>query len=290
MSELERLPGGTPVGRGPSGLARRANDVKVAGEAVHYSSMAYSEEEAWVRLSPSMRTWAEEHAGETIKDPHTGVRTVYWCCEVDPVGTSGPGLAGVTASYELVLFGKRGLVVSNGSTDAFVDAPGATAWRHNRFALAVDPAGVRSDHRIEAAEGRVPGTPYEAQPRSAPLDALPANLLNEVVAGRVGNLPVPTQRFLLEPFLNASVPPKAGVHCRTRETGGEFRETFWTYVFNARWLAFAYSVRAVPLRSGLSGPVLWNDSPERTALDRAPWAVSAWVAPVHKAGSAVASR
>lgn len=275
--ELERRPGNSTEGRGAGGLSRLTNDLRIAGEAVEYVPMAFSQEDSWARLSPSMQQWCEERAGAPVNDPHTGTPTVYWYCRVDPETRAGPGGGGTTATYELVLFGRRGLVVSGGSTERFVDAPGGTAWRHNRFDLPIDPSGVRSDHRCEPADAGPGAGPATAGPPSSGTQLLP-----DRDAPTFGNLPVATQRFLLEPFLAGPLPVTARVHCSTLTTGGEYAETYWTYLFNARWVAFAHSRRAVPYRSGLTGSALWNGSPEQAGLARAPWAVAAWVAPLQR--------
>ncbi|HEX9969172.1 MAG TPA: hypothetical protein VGB03_03465 [Acidimicrobiales bacterium] len=286
MGELQSRPGGDVAPRRPGGLDRSVGDIAVAGRPVDYVASTYSFGESWSLLSPSMQQWAEERAGGAIRDPHTRAETVYWYCRVRPGEASGPGARSISATYDLVLFGRRGLVVGTGSTGNLVDAPGATAWRHTRFDLPVDESGIRSDHRVAPADAPTAGS---SGPGTGTPSAV-ANILSEHDAATFGNLPVATQRFLLEPFLGATSPPKADIHSTTEQIGHEYVETYWTYIFNGRWVAFAHAKRTVPYRSGLTGPALWNGSPEQQALARAPWTVSAWVAPLSRPGTSVAPR
>src|SRR5919109_4541720 len=127
----------SPAVRTPGGIEPRAPvDVAYAGHPVHYVSTQFTFEESWQLLSPAMRQWAEQRAGDAIRDPHSGVRTVYWYCRVRPEGIDGPRSAAVSATYELVMFGKRGLVVGTGTTDS-LETSGVGAreakWRHRRF-------------------------------------------------------------------------------------------------------------------------------------------------------------
>ena len=193
----------------------------------------------------------------------------------------------MTATYGLIMFGKRGLVASTGSTDHFVDSPGATRWRHRRFAVAVDPEGVRHDHRREAAPVVPPGA--AAAPKAAPSvdEFLPAP-----VARMYGNLPLSTQTFQCEPFVaRRARPAESEVLASIEEAGGERTETYWAHMFDARWVTFAHARRSVPVAGGQRrsggrfgrgrGPAA---VPSAEGLDIAEWRVAAWAAPVLRPG------
>jgi hypothetical protein len=299
------------VGGGGAGLQRHdgvavgAEDVSFVGQPVEYEESPFSFEQSWQMLSPSMQEWVQHRAGPPIRDPHTAVPTVYAYCRVVP---EAPGpLDGVTgASYELMAFGKRGLVVSDGTTAHLVTGPGATRWRHRRFDLPVDPAGVRNDHRRSApavppdpvggvggAAGWGDGSGWVG-PAGGALQigvsgGQQAGFLPSEVAELFGNLPLPTQRFLLEPFTRTGRPPvQARVHPAVLERGAECREVFWVGLFNAGWLAFACAERRIVRRGGPGGPGLWLDPVDTEALRRAPWDVAAWVAPIDKAAGRAA--
>lgn len=255
-------------------VAGRVGELGFSGRPVTYVSFSHTPEDSWSLLAPSMREWAESRAGDPIHDPNTGAATVYWYCRVRPSEQGGPRAAAVTATYDLVMFGKRGLAVSHGSTDAFVDQPGATRWRSRRFDLPVDPATIRHDHRTVAAST----PPATATPPTGTTGASARPLLSTEVADCFGNLPLPTQRFLLSPFIsNGTRPSDAAVQASSDEIGGFYRERYWCYLVNKNWLAFSYAHRSVPLTSGRSGADLWNGSPEATALQTAPWTLAAWV-------------
>ena len=283
-----------PGGGGP---ARRPP--RFAGEPVEYGDWQYSPGDAWQLLSPSMRAWAEEHAGDPIRDPHTRVPTVYWNCHVR-LGPHGPRGAAMTATYGLVMFGKRGLVASTGSTDHFVDTPGATRWRNRRFAVPVDPARVRHDHRREAG----PAAPNPGD-RSAPGDRGTARgpaattgdaFLPPDVARMYGNLPLSTQTFQCEPFVARNVrPAESNVFGAIVDGGAERRESYWAYMFDARWVTFAFARRATALPAGgrrgrgLRGRGA-DAGPGTSGLDAAEWRVAAWAAPILRPGDGLARR
>lgn len=257
--------------------------VSFTGEPVDYVSAPFTFEESWGMLPPKMREWAEDRAGAQIRDPHTGASTVYWYCRVQPGRTGGPGVVAVPATYELVMFGKRGLVVSSGTTESLQGEAGTTAWRHRRFDVPVDPAGIRHDHREAPAETPTPSTCGPAADLGGPVRSGSPFLLPTRMVATFGNLPALTQRFLLEPFtVRRKRPVEADVHPTTLEVGRTYREVYWCYLFDASWMAFAHAQRAVPLTSGRTGPALWNGSPEADAMRRTPWTVAAWVAPVRK--------
>jgi hypothetical protein len=275
------------------------------GEPVEYGDWQHSPGDAWGFLSPATRRWAEEHAGAPIRDPHTGVATVYWNCWVRP-GPHGPRGAAQSATYGLVMFGKRGLVASTGSTDQFVASPGATRWRNRRFAVPVDPAGVRHDHRREAGpatpttarEDRPPGPGVGELPpgASAPVSAPAAgragqdDFLPPDVARMYGHLPASTQAFQCEPFVaRGTRPAESNVFAAIVEDGTERRESYWAYMFDARWVTFAYARRAArvaPRRRGRRG----QPAPPGGALEAAEWTVAAWAAPILRPGTAVSRR
>ncbi|HEX8581295.1 MAG TPA: hypothetical protein VF640_03155, partial [Acidimicrobiales bacterium] len=224
-------------------------------------------------LSEGMRSWAEQVAGPPVLDPLTGARTVYWYCRVTP-STGGPAGAAVPATYRLVLFAKLGMAVARGTTEAFVPQPAATAWRTSRWALPIDASGVRSDHRTAERPHReavaAVGPPREP-------DLLPA----EAREG-FGNLPLPTQQFLLEPFTRSgSLPSEGRVDASVDVLEDRVAETYWCHLFNRRWLAFTFARRSVPYVSRhLEGADLWNRSREASELQLARWDVAAWTAPV----------
>ncbi len=287
MGDIEPV-GGTPAPRGGevtpgSGAAGGGGDrpPRFSGAPVEYGDWQYSPGDAWQLLSPSMRAWAEEHAGDPIRDPHTRVPTVYWNCFVR-LGPRGPRGAAVTATYGLVMFGKRGLVASAGSTDHFVDSPGATRWRHRRFAVAVDPSGVRHDHRREAA----PAVPAGGQAAGPSLPAGGDDFLPASVARMYGNLPLSTQTFQCEPFVaRRARPAESEVLAAIQEDGRERSETYWAHMFDARWVTFAHARRSVPLAGGRRGGRFGRGRgggrvPSADGLDIAKWRVAAWAAPV----------
>lgn len=99
-----------------------------------------------------------------------------------------------------------------------------------------------------------------------------------------GNLPLATQRFLVEPFVQSGKrPQRAELYGRTRVEGRRLVETLWTYFFNARRLSFAFLQRSVAVRGGHARDQdLWSASPEASALTGAPWDLAAFTAPVVK--------
>jgi hypothetical protein len=104
------------------------------------------------------------------------------------------------------------------------------------------------------------------------------------VADRLGNLPLATQRFLVGPFAAARKPPaESAVHARLNDDGNELSETYWAYLFNSDWMAFAQARRYLPSLGGARAPY----AKMVAALEPAQWAISAWVAPVAKAGHAL---
>lgn len=264
------------------------DDLSFAGQPVEYHPSLFSFEESWQLLSPSMQQWVQTRAGPAIRDPHTGVPTVYAYCRVlldDQVPLDGA----TSAAYELLVFGKRGLVVSDGTTPHLVPQPGATRWRHHRFDLPIDPTAVRNDHRQGAPANTASDRPGWAGPAGGMLDlSVGSGLLPPAVAEVFGNLPLPTQRFLLEPFIRSRRETvQVRVYPAIIERGAECREVYWVGLFNAGWVGFACAERSVVQRAGRA-PESWQDSDVTEALRQAPWTVAAWVAPVdHSAGAAV---
>ena len=277
MGEIERVDHASPERRSGGEVARR--DVTFAGADVEYASLDFTPEEAWQLLSGGMREWAERHAGDQIIDPHARAKTIYWYCMVSRGQASGPDGASVAATYDLVMFGKRGLVVSDGSTDDFVDHPGATRWRNRRIALAVDPAGIRHDHHREAPANVGVGAGVGASG-----DALAAVLSPDLIDSDepigLGHLPHATQRFLFEPFTGQrSRATNSWVYAHRQWSGSEVRERLWAYLFNARWMGFAFTERWAPARRGRRAQRVADK-----ALRTVPWRVCAWVAPVLRDG------
>lgn len=315
MGGLEPV-GGAPTPRGGGEVAPGSGDgpgadggggarrpPRFAGEPVDYGDRQYSPGDAWQLLSPSMRAWAEEHAGDPIRDPHTGVPTVYWNCHVR-LGASGPRGAATTATYGLVMFGKRGLVASTGSTDHFVDSPGATRWRHRRFAVPVDPGRVRHDHRREAGPAatgpRDTGGAGDTRGTGGPAPAGGGAFLPPDVARMYGHLPPATQTFQCEPFIaRNSRPAESNVVGAIEDDGAERRESFWAYMFDARWVTFAFARRAVAVPTnhrrgrGLRARGARSAAgagPGPSGLDAAEWRVAAWAAPILRPGDGLARR
>ena len=291
MGEIERArsrirPVGGEIDTGSNaGNALVANQTGLAGKAVTYVDEVYTPSQAWDLLSDQIRDWAQARAGHQIVDPHTQRGTVYWYCRV--VGSDRQSSTGSprSASYDLVMFARRGLAVSSGTTQQLVDARGATRWRHRRFDVPVDPGGIRHDHRRSTSPPPPPpggrGDGAEREPASRARSLLPAD-----VAHKIGNLPLPTQRFLLAPFTSDGRPPaEAAVHARLDDDGRELSETYWIYLFNARWLAFAHARRYVASR--MSARLKYAQ--KVALLTPAPWAISAWTAPVARpSGQAMA--
>lgn len=275
----------SPAVRPPGGVAQREPvAVAFAGQAVSYVPSRFTFEESWQLLSAGTREWAEQRAGAAVVDPHSSVPTVYWYCRVLPGRSDGPQAAAVPATYDLMMFGKRGLVVSGGTTQSF-DSTGGTKWRNRRFDVPVDPSAVRHDHREAPADVSSAGATASGDQTTV---GSSTPLLPTRVAEMLGNLPPATQRFLLEPFtVRGKRPVEAQVHPTTTEVGHLYRETYWCYLFDASWVSFAHAERSVPRTSGRTGADLWNDSPEAVALQQASWTVAAWVAPVQKHRSVV---
>lgn len=313
----EVAPGDGP-GPGGGGSARRPP--RFAGEPVEYGDWQYSPGDAWQLLSPSMRAWAEEHAGDPIRDPHTRVPTVYWTCHVR-LGPRPPRGAAMTATYGLVMFGKRGLVASTGSTEHFVDSPGVTRWRNRRFAVPVDPARVRHDHRREAGPaaaapgpgtgpggpgtggtGRGTATHRDTGDTRGPAAADGDAFLPPDVARMYGNLPLATQTFQCEPFVARNGrPAESNVFGAIVDDGAERRESYWAYMFDARWVTFAFARRAVPVPAGkrrgrgrgrrARGASDAADTGRGgSGLDAAEWRVAAWASPILRPGDGLARR
>ena len=282
-NEVERL------GGGDGGLARFGGGLAhfgLTGEPISYVERSYTFEEAWELLSPSTRTWATDSAGGAIDDPFTGTPRRYWYCEVRPGPWPRPDLTTPTADSVVVIFGQRALAVATGTCENFVPAAESPKWRMARYDLPLDPRGVRYDHQASATPN--PGTAgaptASAGPGSTP------SIMRPDLAARFGNLPLVTQRFLLHPFLtDRSVPQQeSDLKAVTEIRDGRYSEQYWCYLFNARWVAFAYARRFVPYRSNMTGPALWNDSPESFAIQQAPWQIQSWISPTLPVSNSVA--
>jgi hypothetical protein len=57
------------------------------------------------------------------------------------------------------------------------------------------------------------------------------------------------------------------------------RERHWAYLFNARWMGFAFTERRAPAGRGRRAERMADK-----ALREVPWRVCAWVAPVLRDG------
>jgi len=268
-------------------------ELTVDGQPVDYVPVEYDVDQSWSFVPDKTRQWATVRAGEPINDPVTKARHQYRWCAVATVGG-----AGTPAEYDLTLFGKRGLVVARGATDHFVPEPGRTKWRTVRWDVPLDPTGIRHDHHA-AAPGAAPGVPVTPAPEpvppppaaaasgdgfgeavggggggggngSQPADLVTALLGDGTLAGYFGNLPAPTQRFLLQPFVRSNTDPQdVGVNPHHTVLPHEEVEEFWAHLFNKRWVAFCYARRTAPRRGRQAS----------ADLGAAPWAVAAWVAP-----------
>lgn len=285
MGQIEPVgPAGHVDGAGDGQIVRRSGALRsrhvgYEGQPVAYVDTPFVGDEAWRRLSPDFRRWAEDHAGAPIVDPHTKAPTVYRTCRVDPELRGRSRGAAVRASYNLMMFGHRALVVSSGTTENLIDPPGTTRWRHRRFDVPVDPSGVRHDHRRDAAPNLARGAAAKAKSVVA-ADAAGA-LLPADVANTFGNLPLPTQEFLLEPFVTGGRRPlEACVHAEIEWERSELRETYWVYLFNARSMSVACAWRTVTIRNVTRMARLVSRSREFGALQKRSWKVAAWTAPV----------
>lgn len=266
---LQRPRGGELSGNAFSGIP---------GARVNYQARTYSMDESWKLLSPEIQAWAVATAGEPLPDPFNGMERRHWYCNVSLVSESGPGGGPLAATSLVVVFGQRGLAIAEGTCADFRSEPGHNKWRTARFDLPLDPSRVRYDHHPAAPPNSPAPMPGGGQtPHSSPA----TSLLNAEVASRFGNLPLPTQHFLLHPFLTSGSRPQApsDLQPTTEVRAGFYTETFVCYLFNASWVTFGSATRAVPYRSGITGEALWNRSPEASAIERAPWQVQAWTAP-----------
>ncbi len=260
----------------------------VAAAQIDYVERSYSMEESWRLLSPETRDWGQRVAGEPILDPLSGSPLIYWYCDVTPSGQSGPTGAAASAEYRLMMFGMRGLAVATGSCSNF-RAGQTNSWRNLRWTMLIDPRGVRNYHRRGARAGETTRGNDQETDSAADQESWGSRYLPLRARQGFGNLPVETQRFLLDPFIKAGrAPQDGGLEPTTEVKGGQYVETYLCYLFNKRWVAFACARRSVLYRGVAQGAELWNDSPEARALRSAPWDVAAWVAPVRSPASDVA--
>lgn len=250
----------------------------VVGSPIEYAAAEFLGEDGWSLTPQSARDWAATTAGAPIKDPVTGANQPYWYCNISPDERSGP--AGLKAEFDLFMFGRRGLAVCRGTTESFVASPGGTRWRQTRFDLPVDPARIRNDHR----RGALSNTGVNSTAPSAKSASPAGGLLPDHLLSKFGNLPTDTQRFLVEPFvLTGKRPQQSVLRAMTEVRGGFLIETMWTYLFNARWLSFAFLQRSVAITTQYeSNEETWSASRETQELTRTPWNLAAWVAPVKK--------
>lgn len=282
MGAIQLMDGDGELERRRGGDLSRHNFSGIPGERTTYQERRYTMDESWGLLSPETRAWTIASAGEPLTDPFTGVERRHWYCDITLNGGSGPSGGPVAATALVVVFGRRGLAIAQGSCADFTPQPGCSRWRTARFDLPLDPSGVRHDHHPAAAPNlSMPqGRRSEVDGRTGAAPSA-ASLLDPQLAARFGNLPLATQRFLLHPFLSSGTRPQApsDLQPTTELKAGSYTETYFCYLINARWVTFSVATRAVPYRSGLSGEALWNRSPEASAIARAPWQTQAWIAP-----------
>jgi hypothetical protein len=275
MSRPAASPGRDGGAVGPTSPSRPEPELTVDGRPVEYVPVEYDIDQSWAFVPEATRQWATVRAGEPINDPVTKSRRQYrWCTVATMSGAGGP------AEYDLTVFGKRGLVVARGVSDEFVAEPGRTRWRTVRWEVPLDPTGIRHDHH-SSAMGQAPGAPTPAPSSDGASgdgfgdepdadDVVTALLGDGTLAGYFGNLPTATQRFLLQPFVRSdSDPQDVGVNPHHTVEQHEETEEFWAHLFNKRWVAFCYARRTAPRRGRKAS----------AQLDKAPWAVAAWVAP-----------
>lgn len=275
MSELEKYRDDSIARR--SGALERAKDSGLLGEPITYQPRHFNMAQSWSRLKPSMQQWAQGVAGDIIRDPHTGIEQRYWACDVRrPSIEPGPSLLPVSASYKLWVFGKGGLAVAYGTSDRLVDAPGATPWKSQGWALSVDGSRVRSAHTSSGRPNTKPATTTQTDSTTRLAEFIPTN-----IAPWFGNLPVETQRFLVEPFQrHGREPQKADLDALIDIDGIRCNEMYSCYLFNGKFVSFVHATRSVPYVTGAVGTALWNASSESERLQRTPWSGAAWTAPV----------
>ena len=235
------------------------------GAAVRYVPETFTTQEAWDRLSPTLREWAMARAGGHVEDPHAHVPTRYLYCQLDPMAEG--------AAYWLVLFGASGLVACDGTTDVFTGDSGSR-WRHNRYSVPFDLRSLRGDHHVV-------GAPSRSSTEGVRAEGLVVGLLDDHHATMLGNLPVRTQHFLLSGFLSSPQAPISAVLPRISTSGSDYVETYVGYLFTPQRLAFAHARRMTPYR-GCTSMETFDRSAERAALDATSWTVVAWAGPVMK--------
>lgn len=272
---------------GAVGCVANRDDRPLDGQPIPYLPRDFDFGRSWELLTPKMRAWAEGIAGAKIRDPHTGEEQYYWACRVRLQREApGPGSPNFAASYDLWLFGKNGLATARGTAQCLVDSAGQTKWRSEGRRLPIDAPRVRCAHLSSGKPGILEGGQSGSavdQP-SSPL----ARFVPRGIALWLGNLPAETQRFLIEPFASDGRPAQDGnLDAITVVLGSTYEERYRGYLFNSQWVSVFEASRAVPYRSGLVGPALWNHSPEAKQIAQASWTVAAWVAPVQKAGTSV---
>jgi hypothetical protein len=232
-------------------------------------------EQAWQRLPAAIQDWSRRIAGEGLPDPVTGAVRPHWYCRVDP---EPPG-----AQYSMFMIGQRGLAVAKGTCAAFYSTS-TPKWRTQRWAVALDAARLRTGHlrAAPAPTANLPAPPADPDPPPPP-GAPTRPWLPYTVEHYFGCLPAASQQFLLSPFVAAASPPQAGdLHPALHRNQDWVTERYWCYLFNRRWMSFAFAQRAIRL-SGRRR----TDRRTGEALLRAPWDVSAWAGPTHDPGTVV---
>lgn len=274
---MAEVGGGLVPSDGAGRIERAVGAEALQGAPIDYVPGQYLREDGWNLVPQGARDWAAGAAGAPITDPVTGVREAYWFSDL----SAEPGPPGqAPGSFELFMFGRRGLAVCHGTTDRFVASPGGSAWRQERWQLPVDPQRIRNDHRRGATANT--GASGRSDPSGTGAPPAIAQVIPEGLRADFGNLPVATQQFLVRPFVAERKRPQQVVLRAINRVGdGVMSESIWTYLFNASWVSFAFLQRRVPIRNvHLDLDALWDGSPEALDLAVRPWDVATWVSPV----------
>ena len=267
----------------------------VRGSPLTYESAQFLMAHALPLVPQSTRDWVADRAGAPVRCPVHGHSAPYLFCSVEATtergGGAGLAAGAQAADYELFSFGRGGLAVAEGTTEHFVATPGGSRWRSGRWDLPVDPTSVRNGHGRGLAAGTLGSLAPLADdgpaalPRTGTAGTGPtvAEILPDDIVADFGNLPLDTQRFLVDPFARSRRRPQAvAVRGITEATEAALTEALWVYLFNASSLAFAYLHRQVrwtgPPPSG--GPESWMRGADADRLRAAPWDVAAWTAAV----------
>lgn len=265
-----------PSGSRPGAIQRFRSDLAstgprrafepVTGSPFEYEPAPYLREEGWPLLPQAEREWTTTRAGAPITCPVTRAHQQYWFSNIEP--------RAVGATYELFTFGKAGLAVCEGETSSFTPSPAANRWRTRRWWLPIEQSAVRSAHitTTSAEDRQLQHGPEAGTGRSG------FDLLGEEAVADFGNLPAPTQTFLVEPFVASGRRPQQVAVRGVVEphADGSSTERLWVYLFNARAVSFAYLQRRWPVTSQ---PLPAPHPGDGAAAGLGPWQVAAWTAP-----------